>query len=394
MNNIIYLDNAATSFPKPEIVHQSVHEFYSKNGVNPGRTGCDLALKAEQMIHDTRKKLSAFFNRSLVEAGKKKDPNRLVFSLNATAGLNLIINGCIQPGDHIVTTKVEHNSVIRPVNHKVRDGAEATYVTPDAEGYVSPGDIRKAIKSNTKLVIVNHGSNVTGAVQDLKGIGAVCREAGVQFAVDSAQTAGVLPIDMADCNINFLSFTGHKGLFGPTGTGGICVADDAEIKGTIYGGTGVRSADPYHLEEYPYRLEAGTQNLAGIAGLSAGIDWITKQGIDNLYAHEMGLLGLLQQGIAEIRGATLWGTQNLKQRVATLSMTVEGYDASDVGTILDVDYNIITRTGLHCAPLIHEHHGTAPRGTVRFSVGPFTTKAHVEAAVKALEEIAAERRKK
>jgi cysteine desulfurase/selenocysteine lyase len=305
--------------------------------------------------------------------------------------LNLIINGKIGPGDHVVTTMVEHNSVIRPVNHKVREGAEATYVVPDGEGYLDPEDIRKAIRKNTKLVIVNHASNVTGVVQDLKAIGRVCKEEGVPFAVDTAQSAGVLPIDMAECNINFLSFTGHKGLLAPTGTGGICVADDAEIRGTIYGGTGVRSAVPYHLEEYPYRLEAGTQNLAGIAGMSAGLDWVEQKGLDSIHEHEMTLFSMLQDGLAEIEGVRLWGTRRLTDRVATLSMTVENYDASDVGTILDVDYGIQTRTGLHCAPLIHEHHGTTPRGTVRFSVGPFNTAAHIEAAIRAVAETAADR---
>jgi cysteine desulfurase family protein len=391
MEEHIYLDNAATSFPKPDVVHDTVRDFYSKYGVNPGRTGCDLALSAEQMIHGTRKRLSAFFNKSLVEAGAPKDPNRLVFTMNATMSLNLIINGMIGPGDHVVTTMLEHNSVIRPVNHKVREGAKATYVAPDGEGYLDPEDIRKAVRKNTKLVIVNHGSNVTGVVQDLRAIGAVCKHEGVPFAVDAAQTAGVLPIDMAACNISFLAFTGHKGLLGPTGTGGICVADDAEIRSSIYGGTGVRSAEPYHLEEYPYRLEAGTLNLAGIAGLSAGLDWIEHRGLENVHRHEIELLGMLQEGLSEIEGVTIWGTKDLERRVATLSMTVENYDASDVGTILDVDYCIQTRTGLHCAPLIHEHHGTTPRGTVRFSIGPFNTEEHIETAIRAIAEIAADR---
>jgi cysteine desulfurase family protein len=372
MEEIIYLDNAATSFPKPGIVHDTVRDFYSKSGVNPGRTGCDLALNAEQMIHSTRTRLSMFFNQSLADAGESKDPNRLVFTMNATMSLNLIINGMVGPGDHVVTTMLEHNSVIRPVNHKVKGGAEATFVVPDGEGYVEPEEIRRAIKANTTLVIVNHGSNVTGVVQDLEAIGAVCREEGVPLAVDAAQTAGVLPIDMAKWNISFLSFTGHKGLLAPTGTGGICVADDAEIRGTVYGGTGVRSAFPYHLEEYPYRLEAGTLNLAGIAGLSAGLDWIEERGIENIYEHEIGLLGKLQ-------------------RVATLSMTVANYDASDIGTLLDVDYNVLTRTGLHCAPLVHEHHGTTPRGTVRFSTGPFNTEDQIEAVIRAVASIAADR---
>ncbi len=388
MEALVYLDNAATSFPKPDVVHDTVRDFYSKNGVNPGRTGCDLALKAEEMIHGTRRRLSAFFNKSLVEAGVEKDPNRLVFTMNATMSLNLIINGMVRPGDHVVTTMLEHNSVIRPVNHKVRDGAGATYVVPDGDGYLDPEEIRKAIRKNTTLVIVNHASNVTGVVQDLKAIGAVCRDEGVPLAVDAAQTAGVLPIDMAECNISFLSFTGHKGLLAPTGTGGICVADDAEITGTIYGGTGVKSAVPYHLEDYPFRLEAGTLNLAGIAGLSAGLEWIENKGLQNIHRHEIGLLGMLQEGLAEIDGVTVWGTRNLERRVATMSVTVGDRDAEDIGTILDVDYGIQTRTGLHCAPLIHEHHGTAPRGTVRFSVGPFNTEEHIAAAIEAVAEIA------
>jgi cysteine desulfurase family protein len=391
MDELIYLDNAATSFPKPDIVHDTVRDFYREMGVNPGRTGCDLAIEAGQMIDETRKMYSEFFNKYLIDAGKTKDFNRLVFTMNATMSLNLVVNGMVKPGDHVITTVLEHNSVIRPVNHKVKEGAEATYVEPDTEGYVNPEDIRKAVKDNTILVIINHGSNVTGVVQDLKAIGAVCKEEGVPLAVDSAQTAGVLPIDMSECNISFLCFTGHKGLFGPSGTGGICIADDADIKGTIYGGTGVRSASLFHLEEYPYRFEAGSLNVAGISGLNAGLKWIKKRGTDNIYSHEIELLDMLLTGLKEISGVRIWGTEKLTNRVATLSMTVANYDASDVGVMLDVDYGIQTRTGLHCAPLIHKHHGTAPRGTVRFSIGPFNTKDHIEMANKAIREIAANR---
>jgi selenocysteine lyase/cysteine desulfurase len=278
------------------------------------------------------------------------------------------------------------------VNHKVRDeGAEATYVAPDSEGYIDPEDIGKAIKDNTTLVIINHGSNVSGVVQDITAMGAICKDAGVPLAVDAAQTAGVLPVDMKASNISFLSFTGHKCLFGPPGTGGICVADDAEIRGTIWGGTGVRSAHPYHLEEYPFRLEAGTLNLAGIAGLNAGVRWIQEKGLEAIHSHEMKLMGMLQDGLSEIKGVTLYGTRDLERRVPTLSVSMDGYDASDVGTFLDVDHDILTRTGLHCAPLIHEHYGTAPRGTIRFSAGPFNTEAHIEAAIKAMSAIASQR---
>jgi cysteine desulfurase family protein len=391
-NRFIYLDNAATSFPKPDAMHDAVRDFYSTTGVNPGRTGCDLALEAEQMVHGTRALLSGFFNRSLVAAGRSKDPDRLVFTGNATASLNLVINGTVGRGDHVVTTLLEHNSVIRPVNHKVRDeGAEATFVAPDAQGYVDPEELRRAIRPNTSLVIVNHGSNVSGVVQDLRAIGTACATAGVPLAVDAAQTAGVVPIDMAECHISYLCFTGHKALFGPSGTGGICVADDAEIRPSLFGGTGVRSAHPYHLEEYPYRLEAGTLNLAGIAGLRAGVEWVERRGMESILRHELGLLAMLQDGLSAIRGVTTYGTPRLDNRVAVLSFNVANWEAADVGMFLDVDHDVLTRTGLHCAPLIHEHYGTSPHGSVRFSIGPFNTEEDILAAINAVDTIAAQR---
>jgi cysteine desulfurase / selenocysteine lyase len=391
MEGLIYLDNAATTFPKPDEMHDAMTRFYRRCGVNPGRTGCDLGLEAEEMVHATRRTLSALFNGSTALAGKVKDPNRLVFAANATHALNLVIKGTVRDGDHVVSTALEHNSVIRPVNHMVKAGASATFVRPDAEGYVDPEEIRKAIRKNTKLVIVNHGSNVIGTVQDITAIGKVCEAAGALFAVDAAQTAGVVPIDMAESRIDFVCFTGHKGLFGPTGTGGVCVADDAQVEPTVWGGTGVRSAEPYHLEEYPYRLEAGTLNLMGVAGLHAGCEWIESRGMANLLRHELELLAVLEEGLAAIRGVHLHGTRRLDRRVAVCSVTVDGYDPSDVGTILDVEYRVQTRTGLQCAPLVHEHFGTSPRGTVRFSIGPFNTREHVETAVRAMEQIAADR---
>lgn len=393
MQDVIYLDNAATTYPKPDSMHDAMSRFYRAYGVNPGRTGCDLALQAEEMVHGTRKKLSALFNGSLERAGRSKDPNRLVFAANATHALNLVIKGTVRPGDHVVATALEHNSVIRPVNHLVKLGAEATWVRPDGEGYLDPREIRRAIRPNTVLVIANHASNVIGTVQDIVAIGAVCEEAGVAFAVDAAQTAGVVGIDMAEGHVDFLCFTGHKGLFGPTGSGGLCVADDASIEGTLWGGTGVRSAEPFHLEEFPYRLEAGTLNLLGIAGLAAGCDWVLERGMDGILKHEIELLALLQDGLSEIQGVRIHGTTRLERRVAVLSATVDGYDPSDVGTILDVEYCIQTRTGLQCAPRAHEHLGTAPRGTVRFSIGPFNTREHIETAVRAVAEIAADRRR-
>lgn len=391
MEHLIYLDNAATSFPKPDAMHEKMIAFYRTCGVNPGRSGCDMALQAEAMVEATRRKLTALFNPGLVARGLTKDPNRLVFTSNATHSLNLILKGTVGPGDHVITTWMEHNSVLRPINHLVKLGAEATFIRPGPDCLVDPAEIRRAMKPNTRLIIVNHGSNVCGVVQDVQAIGAVSRETGVPLALDAAQTAGAFPIDMAEWNVGFLAFTGHKSLLGPTGTGGICVADDAQVTSSMWGGTGVRSADPYHLEEYPYRLEAGTLNVLGIAGLSAGCDWITEQGLETIHRRETELSLLLMEGLREIRGVRVYAPASGQPRVPTVSVTVAGWDASDVGTILDVDYNILTRTGLQCAPKVHEHLGTAPRGTVRFSVGPFNTRQDVLAAVKAVAEIAARR---
>lgn len=391
MLGTIYLDNAATSFPKPEVVREAMGSFCRQSGVNPGRSGCDLGLRAESMVFGTRKKLTDFFNQSLLRSGMVKDPNRLCYTSNATASLNMIVNGTLNGGDHVVTTIVEHNSVIRPVNHAKDRGVESTFVGADSEGYVDPEDIRRAIKDNTRLVLVNHASNVLGVVQDIDAIGSVCREAGVPFAIDAAQTAGVLPIDMAESNISYLAFTGHKGLFGPTGIGGICVADDVDIRSCIFGGTGVRSSDPYHIEDWPHRLEAGTLNLGGIAGLSAAQDWLAEKGIENVYKHEIELLTILMEGLKEIKGVTIYGHTRPERRVAVCSFTIDGRDPAEVGTFLDVDYNVLTRTGLECAPLIHKHIGTFPKGTIRFSVGPFNTSEHIHHAIKAVSEIASQR---
>ncbi len=387
MEETIYLDNAATSFPKPDVVRNAMSTFCRQSGVNPGRSGCDLGLRAEAMVFGTRTKLSIFFNQSLIQKKIQKDANRLCFTPNATGSLNLIVNGVLNAGDHVITTILEHNSVIRPINHAGKKGVEATFVGADAEGYVNPDDIRKTIKKNTKLVIVNHASNVIGVIQDIKTIGAICKQEGVCFAVDAAQTAGVVPIDMAEYNISYLAFTGHKGLFGPTGIGGICVADDADISSSIYGGTGVRSAHPYHIDEWPHRLEAGTQNLGGIAGLSAAQDWLKEKGIENIYKHEIQLLEMLIDGLKNIKGVKIHGHTRTEKRVAVCSFTVDGMDPAKVGTFLDVEYNVLTRTGLECAPLIHKHIGTFPKGTVRFSIGPFNTEAHIKHAIQAVYEI-------
>jgi selenocysteine lyase/cysteine desulfurase len=259
----------------------------------------------------------------------------------------------------------------------------------DEAGFVSPDDIKRALRKNTKMVVVNHCSNVIGTIQPVAEIGKICREAGVIFVVDGSQSAGAVPVDMQAMNIDVYIFTGHKCLMGPTGIGGSYVRDGITVRHTRYGGTGVRSAHPTHLDEYPYRLETGTLNLVGVAGLHAGIKWITEQGIENLHRKEMALWSRLKEGIEKNDNLTTYCAQSASNHNPVLSFNIMGFEAGDVGTMLDVDYNIACRTGLQCAPLVHRHLGTEKmHGTVRLSIGPFTTDEHVDAAIEAVAEIA------
>ena len=279
--------------------------------------------------------------------------------------------------------------MIRPINHLVRDGGvEATFVPFDGDGFIDPDDVARAIRPNTRLVIINHGSNVVGTVQPVAEIGRVCRERGVTFAIDTAQTAGVISIDMKAMNIDVLAFTGHKSMMGSMGIGGLCVRKHVKIRQVRSGGTGVRSADPYHLEEYPWRLEYGTANMVGIAALWAGQDWLEATGIDNIHAREMKLASKLVHELQAIDGVRLYCCESLSAHLATIAMNIEGVEAADVGTMLDVDHDVATRTGLHCAPLVHQQLGTAKiHGTVRFSIGAFNTEEDIDAAVKGIREI-------
>jgi cysteine desulfurase family protein len=381
MGDLIYLDNGATSFPKPEEVYKFMDHAYRNFGVNPGRSGYDLCMEAGQLVDDTRKSLTELFGGH--------DPNRLVFSYNSTDALNLIINGMLQAGDHALSTTLEHNSVLRPLYHLSREGVEVDLVPFDEKGFVDPEAVKSKFKSNTRLVVVNHASNVIGTVSNIREIGRLCQDAGIPFVIDASQSAGKLEIDMDEDNLDVVAFTGHKSLFGPTGIGGLYVREGIEIRHTRAGGSGVRSADRAHLDEYPFRLEYGTPNVAGIAGLQAGAQWVKERGIRAIHAHEMRLLRQLRDGLAAIPGVILYCQEDLTHHIAVLAFNVEGMDAGDVGTLIDVDHNIACRTGLHCAPLVHEGLGTtAIRGAVRFSIGPFNTEDHIVAAVEAVTEIA------
>ena len=384
---MIYLDNSATTFPKPDIVYDFMSHFYRTHGVNPGRSGFDAAIETEEIIFNTRKLLTDLFHGD-------GDPNRLNFSLNATDSLNIIIQGLAEKGDHVITTMLEHNSVLRPLYCLEQQGIiEVSYVSFDDAGYVCPDDIKKAIKPNTKFVICTHCSNVLGTVQPLAEIGKICQEAGVLFIVDGSQGAGAVNVDMVASNIDVYIFTGHKCLMGPTGIGGSYVREGVNIRHTRYGGTGVRSAYPAHLEEYPYRLETGTQNLVGIAGLNAGIKWILEKGIENLHNQEMALWNKLRLALQNIDGLTTYCATSIENQNPVLTFNIPGFEAADVGMMLDVDYNIACRTGLQCAPKVHERLVTIDiHGTVRFSLGVFNTEKDIDTAIDAVKDIASIRK--
>jgi cysteine desulfurase family protein len=380
MDSLIYLDNAATSFPKPEAVYSFMNEFYRRAGVNPGRSGYDLCIEAGLLVEETRRLLAELFGAP--------DPHRVVFTSNSTDALNLALFGTLDRGDHAITTTLEHNSVLRPLYHLARDrGVMVDHVPFDSSGFVDAGAIKSRFRDTTRVVAVNHASNVIGTVQPLDEIGRLCRERGAWLLVDGSQTAGKLPIDVTAMNIDLLAFTGHKSLMGPMGIGGLIVGERVDVRQTRAGGTGVRSAVRHHLEEYPYRLEYGTPNLPGIAGLRAGVQWLQEQRLERVHGEEMRLTRRLIDGLQQIEGLSLYCQDHLERHIAVVAFNVTGREPSDVGMMLDVDYNIACRTGLHCAPLVHEQLGTAAHGSVRLSPGPFTTDAHIDAAIDAVSEI-------
>jgi len=387
MGKLIYLDNGATSYPKPEEVYSFMDHFYRNFGVNPGRSGYDLCLESGEIIDATRKQMTKFFNGT--------DYNRLCFTYNSTDALNLIISGMLDTGDHAISTTIEHNSVLRPLYHQSEfNGVEVDLIPVDSKGFVDPDDFVKKFKRNTKLVIVNHASNVIGTVQPIKEIGAHCKKHGIPFAIDASQSAGKIPIDMEEQNLDVVAFTGHKSLLGPTGIGGLYVREGVEIRVTRAGGTGVRSAVRTHLYEYPYRLEYGTLNSVGVAGLHTGVKWLEEKGMYNIHEHEMKLTRMLRDNLKDVDGITLYCMDDLTDHIGIFLFNVNDFEALNVGTMLDVDHNIACRTGLHCAPLIHDHLGTTEiHGAVRFGIGPFNTEEHIQTAIDAIKEIVEMRKK-
>ncbi len=376
---MIYLDSAATSFLKPPCVAQAVFEAMNTLG-SPGRGAHPLTLAASRTVWECREAVAQLLGAA--------DPARVCFTPNSTAALNTAICGLFGPGDHVITTAVEHNSVLRPLYRLEERGLELTILPADARGVICYEDLKRALRPNTRGVVCNHASNVTGNVLDVERIGAFCREHGVYFVVDVSQSAGVLEVNQQAMGASVVCFTGHKGLLGPQGTGGLCVAPNVTLRPLVVGGSGVHSYDRRHPAQLPEGLEAGTLNAHGLAGLLAGVRYIQEQGREELYHREMELSSAFIQGVRKVRGVTLYGDVDAPERTAVVSFNLGEEDAGVVADVLAQEFGICTRAGAHCAPLIHEALGTSRQGAVRVSFSHMNTMEEVKRAVEAVEELA------
>ena len=384
---MIYLDNAASSWPKPDETWQAMEHFMRNIGANPGRSGHRLSIEAGRILIDAREALAELFGID--------DPLRLVFTKNATEALNLAICGILQPGDHCITSSMEHNSVMRPLRALEKRGVEITVVPCSPQGELDPRAIEKAIKKKTRLIVTTHASNVTGTLMSVNEVGKIARKHGVFFCIDAAQTAGAYPIDVKKMHIDLLAFTGHKSLYGPQGTGGLYIREglEADLEPLIRGGTGSRSESQEQPDFLPDKCESGTPNTVGVAGLGAGVRFILAQGVANIRAKEQALTRMLIEGLGSIPGISVYGCRDAERQVAICSFNIAGLTPSEVTMELDEEYAIMSRPGLHCAPAAHQTIGTLPQGTVRLSAGYFTTEAEIAVALEAVEKIAARSRK-
>ncbi|HUE73356.1 MAG TPA: aminotransferase class V-fold PLP-dependent enzyme [Pirellulaceae bacterium] len=381
----IYLDNAATTWPKPEAVWQAVDDYQRRLGAPAGRGAYHEAAEVERLVDQCRSRI-----RALIGA---EDPRQIVFTLNGTDSLNQAIHGCLRPGDHVITSVCEHNSVLRPLRQwQDRGDVRVTYVRCDGAGYISPDDVRKAIQPRTRLIALLHASNVTGAVQPLAEVGAIAREHDVLLLVDAAQSLGHVPVDVAELGCDLLAAPGHKGLYGPLGTGVLYLGPgvESELVTTRQGGTGTRSDEDIQPMSLPDRYESGNLNVPGIVGLNAGVAEVQRRGLAASAEHERELTERLLAGLAEIRGVTLYGPRagDSKQRVGVVSFNLDNFEPQELAALLDSTRSIQVRAGIHCAPRMHEALGTSPRGTVRFSIGLYNTPEDIDAALSVLREIA------
>jgi cysteine desulfurase / selenocysteine lyase len=376
---VIYFDNAATSWPKPPAVTEAMTHYMNEIGANPGRSGHRLAVEAARVVYTARESVAELFHAA--------DPLRVVFGANATEALNLALNGLLRPGDHVVTSSVEHNSVMRPLRFLEQRGVTLTVVQCSPEGALNPADLEAAIRADTRLIALNHASNVTGTLLPVAEAGRIARNHGILLMVDAAQTAGAYPIDVQADAIDLLAFTGHKSLYGPMGTGGLIIGERVDITQLIpqkRGGTGSRSGYEEQPEFLPDMFESGTPNAVGLAGLIAGVRWVQEQGVKRIRAHELALTSLLLEGLASTPCVTVYGPRISQRQTATVSFTIDHLENSDVGLRLDEEYAIMCRVGLHCSPAAHRTLGTFPSGTVRFGLGAMNTNDEVAVALQAV----------
>ena len=377
----IYLDNASTSFPKAPTVATAMSDYITNRGININRSSYSLAYDVEDIIYTTRQRLHTLFNGH--------DPSHVIFTQNVTMSLNMVIKGLLKASDHVLVSSMEHNAVMRPLTQLLDKGITFDIIPCDKTGSIQLESMDSLIRPNTVAMIINHSSNVCGTIQPLKSIGSICKAHNLQFIVDAAQTAGVIPIDVKACHIDALCFTGHKGLLGPQGIGGIILTKEMAqtLTPLIAGGTGSFS----HLETMPTHMpdafESGTLNLPGIIGLNEGLSYIESQGMENIHNHELTLTKTFLEGLQDIEHINVIGKQNLQDRTAVVSITIDGMDPANIAYELESTYHIMTRVGLHCAPRAHQTLGTYPEGTVRFSFGYANTLKDVEAALSALNTI-------
>jgi cysteine desulfurase / selenocysteine lyase len=372
----IYLDNAATSFPKPDQVYAAVMQAMQQVGASPGRGGYGRSLNASRLLLATREAVARLFN--------VPDSSRIVFTGNATAALNLATLGAVQPGDHVVTSSMEHNSLLRPLFMLEKQGVELSIVSADQQGLIDPEQISQALRRNTKMVAIAHVSNVTGGIQDVQQIAAIAREAGVLMLLDAAQSAGSIQIDMQQLGIDLLAAPGHKGLLGPQGTGFLAVAPGVSLRPIMAGGTGSSSDQDQQPDGFPEGFEAGTHNLPGIAGLGAGSEFLMVTGVEQIGQHEHQLAEYARICLENVPGCTLFGPSDASHRSAVVSLAVEGWDPALLAFQLDREYGIAVRSGLHCAPRAHRTIGSYPNGTLRLSPGWFNTRDDVDTFCAAL----------
>ena len=383
---MIYLDNAATSFPKPEPVLRGMDAFVRSSAANPGRSGHRRAVEAEAMIESTRRLLAQLFGCPR--------PERIVFTLNATDALNMAIKGVVREGDHVITSVLEHNSISRPLNQMEKEGRiTLTRLSASGDHFIDPDDVANAFKAQTRLVAITHASNVTGTIQPVAAFGRITRERGALLLVDASQSAGVIPIDVENDCIDLLAFTGHKALLGPTGTGGLIVGERVAIAPWREGGTGGDSSSPVQPEEFPHRLEGGTPNIFGIAGLREGAKILLERGVESILAHEREMLAVFHRALKDPARYSWYGADRViverrgEGRVGLVGINLPGFTPAEAAAILDEQFDIAVRAGLHCAPYAHKHLGTFPQGTVRLSVGLLTTADEMRAAAAAFDEI-------